>query len=224
MEQVQHNYENYLNVLMSESTLPQELVSKVSKWKEVKATKVDVSKSKVEKGKMKVDTSPFIYYISMPKTDETDLIDKIKTQVLCEEQYNKNWYIDSGGSRHMTSHKENLSVFRKLENAGVVKFGNNHKCKFKGYKKVKNGVFIVNMVAYVGALEYNLISVTQLVVGTGNQVLFYVEGGVILNKETKEVLLKSKRKGDMFTLDIKPIAGIPSVCQLSKDTFNLSWL
>ena len=52
--------------------------------------------------------------------------------------------------------------------------------------------------------------------GAGNQFLFYEEGNIISNKETNEVLLNSKRKRGMFTLDIKPIVGFPSVCLLSK--------
>ena len=46
-------------------------------------------------------------------------------QVICDEQYDMKWYIDSGCSRHMTGRKENLRDYRSLENAGVVKFGNN---------------------------------------------------------------------------------------------------
>ena len=132
--------------------------------------------------------------------------------------------IDSGCSRHMTGKKENLRDFRSLKNGGVVKFGNNHKCQVRGYGKITNGQFTVNRVAYVEGLQHNLISVSQLVVDTGNQVLFNVEGSIILNVYTKEVLLKSKRKGDMFTLDINPIVGKPAVCLLSKATSDLSWL
>ena len=57
----------------------------------------------------------------------------------------------------MTRRKENLRDFRSLENAGVVKFGNNHKCQVKGYGI--DGKFIVNRVAYVKGLQHNLISV-----------------------------------------------------------------
>ena len=73
-------------------------------------------------------------------------------QVLCDEQYDMKWYIDSGCSRHMTGKKENLRDFRSLENGGVVKFGNNHKCKVKGYGKITNGTFTVNRVAFVEGL------------------------------------------------------------------------
>lgn len=106
----------------------------------------------------------------------------------------------------------------------MVKFGNNNKFKVKGYGKVTNGKFTVNQVAYVEGLQHNLISISQLVVGTGNQVVFDEKGSFISNKETKEVLLKSKRKGDMFTLSIKPIVGVPSVFLLSKESSDLSWL
>ena len=60
--------------------------------------------------------------------------------------------------------------------------------------------------------------------GTNNQLVFDEEGSVILNKETKEVLLNLKRKRDMFTFDIKPIVGVPSTCLLSKAPYDLSWL
>ena len=59
-------------------------------------------------------------------------------QVICNEQYDAKWYIDSGCSHHMTGRKENLRDYRSLENVGVIKFGNNHKCQVKGYGKVTN--------------------------------------------------------------------------------------
>ena len=98
--------------------------------------------------------------------------------MLSDEQYDDKWYINSGFSHHMTRKKENLRDFRSLENVVVAKFGNN-KCKVKGYRKVTNEKFIVNRVAYVKGLQHNLISVSQLVLGTGNQVLFNEEGSVI---------------------------------------------
>ena len=67
---------------------------------------------------------------------------------------------------------------------------------------------------YVEGLQHNLISILQLVMGTGNQVAFNEEGNIILNVHTKEVLLQSKRKGEIFTLDINPIVGKPSVRKL----------
>ena len=68
----------------------------------------------------------------------------------------------------MNENKENLRDFRSLDNVGVVKFGNNKKCRVKGYGKVTNGKFTVNRVAYVEGPQHNLISVLQLVLGTAN--------------------------------------------------------
>lgn len=121
----------------------------------------------------------------------------------------------------MTGQKENVRDFQSLDNVGVVNFGNNKKCKVKGYGKVTNRMFTVNWVAYVEGLQYNLICVSQLVVGIVNRVVF-VEGSVISNIEMKEVLLKSKMKGDMFTLNMRPIVGVPSICLLSKVSYDLS--
>lgn len=79
----------------------------------------------------------------------------------------------------------------------------------KGDVKITNENFIVNWVAYVNGLKQNLISLSHLVVGTGNQALFDDKESVISNKVTNEVLLKSKRKCDMCMLDVKPIVGLP---------------
>lgn len=87
-------------------------------------------------------------------------------------------------------------------------FGNNKNCKVKGYGKVNNGNFTIKRVAYVDGSKDNLISASQLVIGIANQVLFDEEGSVISNKETKQVLLNSMSKGDLFTVYIKPIVDI----------------
>lgn len=42
-----------------------------------------------------------------------------------DEQYDCEWYIDNGYSRHMTGMKEELRYFRSLKDGGRVKFGNN---------------------------------------------------------------------------------------------------
>ena len=86
---------------------------------------------------------------------------------MLEEQYDSQWYIDSGCSRHMTGRKEQLRDFRKLKDGGRVKFGNNHTAEIKGYGQITNGEFTIKRVAYVEGLKHNLISVSQLVVGTG---------------------------------------------------------
>ena len=63
----------------------------------------------------------------------------------------------------------------------------------------------ISKVVYVEGLQHNLISVSQLVVGTGLKVSFNDEGSEIIKKATKNVLLKSKQKGEMYPLNLNPI-------------------
>ncbi|XP_023766959.1 uncharacterized protein LOC111915537 [Lactuca sativa] len=81
---------------------------------------------------------------------------------------------------------------------------------------ITNGDFLIRKVAYVKGLQHNLISVSQLVVGTGLKVSFADEGSEIIEKQSKKVLLKSERKGEMYPLNLNPIRGKPSICLLSK--------
>nr|KAJ0201163.1 hypothetical protein LSAT_V11C600337180 [Lactuca sativa] len=97
--------------------------------KEVKTKKVDVSQQKVKKQKIKVETSPLNDYISIPKDDEFDLIDKIKTKVLCDEQYGENWYIDSGCPCHMTGRKGEFERFSPVRECWSSKLWEQPKVK-----------------------------------------------------------------------------------------------
>jgi len=106
----------------------------------------------------------------------------------------------------------------------MVIFGNNERAEVKGYGEITNGYFTVKRVAYVEGLKHNLISVSQLCVKTGIKVLFDEYGSVIKNKKTKEVLLRSKRKGELYPLDMTPISGAPLICLLSKAHKDISWL
>ena len=135
-------------------------------------------------------------------------------QVIRDEQFDEEWYIDSGCSRHMTGRKEELREFRSLKDGGCVKYGNNSYGTIKGYDMITNGDFSIRKVAYVEGLQHNLISVSQLVVGTGLKVSFDDEGSEIIEKQSKKVLLKSERKGEMYPLNLNPIRGTPAICLL----------
>ena len=124
----------------------------------------------------------------------------------------------------MTGRKEELREFRSLQNGGNVKFGNNSYGTIKGYGMITNGDFTIRKVAYVEGLQHNLISVSQLVGGTGLKVSFDDEGSEIIEKESNKVILKSDRKGEMFPLNLRPIKGNPAICLLSKAHSDESWL
>nr|KAJ0209246.1 hypothetical protein LSAT_V11C400222660 [Lactuca sativa] len=124
----------------------------------------------------------------------------------------------------MTGRKEELREFRSLKDGGFVKFGNNSYGTIKGYDMITNGDFSIRKVAYVEGLQHNLISMSQLVVGTGLKVSFDDEGSEIVEKQSKKVLLKSARKGEMYPLNLNPIRGTPTICLLSKANTDESWL
>ena len=124
----------------------------------------------------------------------------------------------------MTGRKEELREFRSLEDGGCVKYGNKSYGTIKGYGMITNGDFSIRKVAYVEGLQHNLISVSQLVVGTGLKVSFNDEGSEIIQKQSKKVLLKSKRKGEMYPLNLKLTRGKPAICLLSKANTDESCL
>ncbi|KAI3700454.1 hypothetical protein L2E82_45084 [Cichorium intybus] len=124
----------------------------------------------------------------------------------------------------MTGKKEYLRDYRTLDDAGNVRFGNNETCPIRGYGKITNGQFTISRVAFVEGLKHNLVSISQLVVGTGNAVTFNNQGSIITKEATNEVLLKSERKGSMFPLNLKPVTGGQTLCLLSKANSDVSWL
>ena len=63
-----------------------------------------------------------------------------------------------------------------------------------------------------------------MVVETGLKVSFDDECTEIIEKKTKKILLKSKRKGEMYPLNLNPIRGKPIVCLLTKANSDESWL
>ncbi|KAI3510580.1 hypothetical protein L1887_17688 [Cichorium endivia] len=145
-------------------------------------------------------------------------------EVMFNERYDAKLYMDSGCSRHMTGKREYLRDYRTLDDAGNVCFGNDETCPIRGYGKIINGQFTISRVAFVEGLKHKLVSISQLVVGMGNAVTFYNQGSVITKEATKEVLLKSERKGSMFPLNLKPVTGGQPLCLLSKANSYVSWL
>ncbi|XP_052621579.1 uncharacterized protein LOC128127195 [Lactuca sativa] len=80
-----------------------------------------------------------------------------------------------GKGKLNSGRKEELREFRALKDGGCVKYGNNFFGTIKGYGMITNGDFSIRKVAYVEGLQHNLISVSQLVVGTGLKVSFNEE-------------------------------------------------
>jgi hypothetical protein len=72
--------------------------------------------------------------------------------------------MDSGCSRHMIRNKKWFSSLTPLSHKEYVTFGDDKKCKVLGNSVIKvNDYFILNDIALVDKLKYNLLSVSQLV-------------------------------------------------------------
>ena len=108
-------------------------------------------------------------------------------------------------SCHMTGRKDELKEYKEVKNGGLMNFGNSALGKIKGHGMITNGKFSIRKVAYVEELQHNLICVSQLVVGIGLKVSFDDEGSEVIAKKTKAMLHKSKRKCEMYSLDINAI-------------------
>jgi hypothetical protein len=74
------------------------------------------------------------------------------------------WIIDSGCSRHMTGDKKWFSILTPLSHKEYVTFGDDNKGKVLSTGVIKvNDHFILNDVALVDKLKYNLFSISHLI-------------------------------------------------------------
>jgi hypothetical protein len=84
--------------------------------------------------------------------------------------------MDSGCSRHMTRNKKLFSSLTPLSHKEYVTFGDDKKGKVLGTGVIKvNDHFILNDVALVDKLRYNMLSISKLV-DTDFDVLFRKSG------------------------------------------------
>ena len=101
----------------------------------------------------------------------------------------------------MTGKKKYLKDFRALD-GGRVFFGNNDYAYIRGYGTLATGYMTISKVAFVEGLKHNLISASQLVIGTFLKIVFSEERSKISKRKTKTtpkvVLLRSPRVGTFF--------------------------
>ncbi|XP_023731306.1 uncharacterized protein LOC111879058 [Lactuca sativa] len=163
-------------------------------------------------------------FAARPVLEQINECEQPINKVIRDEQFDTEWYIDSGCSRHMIGRKEELREFRALKDGSNIKYRNDSFGIIKGYDMIMNGEFFIHKVAYVEGLQHNLISVSQSVVGTGLKVSFDEEGSEIIEKKSTTVLLKSQQKGEMYPLNLNLIRGKPAICLITKAHSDESWL
>ncbi|KAC9702930.1 hypothetical protein E3N88_45366 [Mikania micrantha] len=145
---------------------------------------------------------------------------------------NSIWYVDSGGSMHMTGSRSLLNDYftgRK----GFVSFGNDAKGYIIGKGYVSNGEIRFDDVNHVENLKYNLLSVSQMC-DKGHISLFTKQDCRILSSEVlpligkvldEYTLLKANRVGKVYAFDLsKKISVKGHPCLFSKASFKESTL
>ncbi|KAD7477010.1 hypothetical protein E3N88_00146 [Mikania micrantha] len=119
------------------------------------------------------------------------------------------WYVDSGGSMHMTGSRSLLNDYY-VEKKGFVSFGNDAKGYIIGKGHVSNGDLRFDDVNHVENLKYNLLSVSQMC-DKGRISLFTKQDCRILSSEVlpligkvldEYTLLKANRVGRVYALDL----------------------
>lgn len=113
----------------------------------------------------------------------------------------KEWYIDSGATRHMTPYDDLIA--NKKSDSDKITATNGAKIGFTGYGDGKmtfgNGNVNVKGVMHVPDLAVNLLSVSQIV-KNGNIVVFDSSGCSVFNNKNEKVI-SCKNSGGIYRID-----------------------
>lgn len=113
----------------------------------------------------------------------------------------KEWYIDSGATRHMTPYDDLID--NKKSESDKITAANGAKIDVTGIGKGKmtfgDGYVSVKNVMHVPDLAVNLLSVSQIVKG-GNSVLFNSDGCTVYNDKSEKVL-SCKTTGGVYRIN-----------------------
>nr|GEU31101.1 putative ribonuclease H-like domain-containing protein [Tanacetum cinerariifolium] len=136
-----------------------------------------------------------------------DLNRTLLTKGNSQNVINDKGYWDSGCSWHMTCNISYLSDYEPYD-GGYVSFGKGGG-KITGKGSIKTGKLEFENVYFVKDLKYNLFSVSQIC-DNKNSVLFTDSECIVLGKDFKlkddtNVLLKTPRKHNMYSIDLNNI-------------------
>lgn len=169
----------------------------------------------VSNNKKKEDTTASGAFMCVEKDRNDD--EMIGNASVCAAASEKEvWYIDSGATSPMTSHRD-LLLAERTPTTSEIRVANNAHLKVNsmghGQFKVKNGIdnLTVNDILHVPGLSANLLSVYKMV-SRGNTVIFNAEGCKIYNKEN---VLIASCKPEQGVYKLKMIA-IKESCFLSE--------
>ncbi|KAI3776071.1 hypothetical protein L1987_45832 [Smallanthus sonchifolius] len=154
-------------------------------------------------------------------------VPKVNDNIDCEllegqprRTINNTWYVDSGCSRHMTGNIRLLEDVKNID-GGYVAFAGNKGGYITGQCTLKNDKVKFEKVNYVGQLEHNLLSVSQVYdrkfsFHFNDAECYILKPGFVIPDEW--ILMKAPRRNDTYVLDMSVATTTDSIptCLLSK--------
>lgn len=141
--------------------------------------------------------------------------------VVHKKRCSSDWFLDSGASRHMTSHRDILSNFQSSAAESHISLADNRKLSVTGCgtaRIIVNGIgIVVHDVLYVPGLKANLLSIGAIM-SAGNRVIFENNAMNIFNSRTGELVMTSKPVNGTFKIDANHIK-----CMLARDDETIDW-
>ncbi|GJU58642.1 retrovirus-related pol polyprotein from transposon TNT 1-94 [Tanacetum coccineum] len=124
-------------------------------------------------------------------------------------QHDDKGFVDNGCSRHMTGNIAYLSDFKKFDRGYVAFGGGAYGGRITGKGTLKTNSLDFEDVYFVNELKFNLFSVLQMC-DKNNYVLFTDTECLVLSPNFKlpdenQILLKTPRKDNMYSFDMKNI-------------------
>lgn len=130
--------------------------------------------------------------------------EKPDTHAMLSRSEFSEWYVDSGGSAHMTP-DDSILVDVKKSAVAEIKTASNAivkvKCMGNSILNVNNQTIQVNDILHVPGLSANLLSVSKIV-SQGNRVVFDADGCKIYNRD-KEIIASCKAQNGVYKLMCK---------------------
>ncbi|KAH0665359.1 hypothetical protein KY285_026565 [Solanum tuberosum] len=155
-------------------------------------------KSTQNKGPAPISRTPKIKKTSLPHWTRNSLIGSGGSSSQC-------WFMDNGCSKRMTGKTENFFSLKALQGGGIS-FGNGKRGYIIGVNKIGK------------SFEHSIENVYY-----GNEVRFLSEKCIVSNLSTKEVILTTKRRKNIYVADLDTAQGDDLTCPSAQSENTNLW-
>ena len=101
-------------------------------------------------------------------------------------------------------------------------FGGNQTGKIIGMRTIGNSSISINNVWFVDELRHNLLTISQFC-DSGYDVMFDKSNCIVINKSDKSIVIKEKRKNNVYKINFSELADQKVVCLLSVNDKKWLW-